>query len=445
VVGLRSPEVPFPPEAIRQGNGAAEQGMRSNNYTIHHLDLSQEVKALPEGGTLGFYLVFWFRSIPLGELYIDQNRCATSEDLIQLALKATAPSIKHYCQQCLVRPLVPASIEELRAICEQVVAKIEPPNFPQVCDVSVVICTRNRPHSLRNCLTALHRQHTRPAEIIVVDNGSVTNDTEKVCSEFNNIKYVREDRVGLDIARNTGARASQSSIVAYTDDDTLPDPNWVYRIHESFQKKDVVAITGLVLAGSLRTEAEVIFEKHWPFNRGFVHKLFDQSFFNDKLPSGPPVWEIGAGANMAFKREIFEDVGYFDERLDVGAAGCSGDSELWYRILANGFTIVYNPLAIVSHYHRDSLPGLKRQLYAYMRGFTVAILIQHERFGHKGNLHHLLRVIPTYYMGLILKGFPYYKSQYQTLFSEMRGILSGMFYYIRHRNTNPGIYGHETF
>jgi GT2 family glycosyltransferase len=419
--------------------------MRSNNYTIHHLDLSQEVKALPEGGSLGFYLVFWYRSIPLGEKYLNNQFSGKAEDVTKVALEVTAPAIKHYCQQCLLRPLVPVSIEELRTICEQIVARVEPEYFPQTCDVSVVICTRNRAQSLKNCLTALERQQSKPAEIIVVDNASATRETEKVCSEFRNVKYIREDRAGLDIARNTGARASVSSIVAYTDDDTLPDPNWVYRIHESFQKKDVAAITGLVLAGSLRTEAEVIFEKYWPFNRGFVHKLYDQTFFNDKLPSGPPVWKIGAGANMAFKREIFEDVGYFDERLDVGAAGCSGDSELWYRILANGFSIMYNPLAIVSHYHRDSLVALKRQLYAYMRGFTVAILIQHERFGHKGNLHHLLRVIPTYYMRLIVRGFPYYKLQYQTVFSEMRGIFSGMVYYFRHRNTNPGIYGHETF
>jgi GT2 family glycosyltransferase len=419
--------------------------MRSNSYTIHQIDLSQEVSQLSEVSSAnGHYVVFWYQSIPLGEIYID-SRDIGQREILNLVVNATAPAVAHYCRQCNIAYSPVETIDQLRNLCDKISRRVDPEYFPESCDLSVVICTRNRANTLRNCLQALQRQHTKPAEIIVVDNASNTTDTLQVCGEFPTVKYIREDRVGLDIARNTGARTAKCSIVAYTDDDTIPDANWVYRTFETFEKQDIMAMTGLVLAGSLHTEAEVIFEKHWPFNRGFVHKLFDQNFFNTKLSSGPPVWEIGAGANMAFRREIFEDVGYFDERLDVGAAGCSGDSELWYRILANGFRIVYNPLAVVSHYHRDSVAGLKRQLYSYMKGFTVAMLIQYDRFGHRGNLQHLFRVIPLYYMSLIRKGFPNYKFQYQTIFSEMRGILAGMIYYIRHRKTNPRIYAHENF
>jgi GT2 family glycosyltransferase len=146
------------------------------------------------------------------------------------------------------------------------------------------------------------------------------------------------------------------------------------------------------------------------------------------------VWEIGAGANMAFRKSVFEEVGYFDERLDVGAAGCSGDSEQWYRILAHGFQIIYNPLAVVHHSHRDSIVGLKKQLHGYMRGFTVAILIQYQRFGHTGNLRHLIKVFPFYYVTLLGKGFPFYNAQYRTLFAEISGVISGFFYYWKHRD-----------
>ncbi len=204
-------------------------------------------------------------------------------------------------------------------------------------------------------------------------------------------------------------------------------------------------MTGLVIAASLDTEAEVIFEKFWPFNRGYQKRVFDTRFFRGSLKNGPPVWEIGAGANMAFRKEIFEEVGYFDERLDVGAAGCSGDSELWYRALACGFAIQYNPLAVVHHSHRNSIHGLRRQLYSYMRGFTVAILIQYQRFGHRGNLQHLFKVVPSYYLTLLKKGFPHYHFQYKTLFSEMRGILAGFIYYVRHRKTDSKIYSNDAF
>jgi GT2 family glycosyltransferase len=234
-------------------------------------------------------------------------------------------------------------------------------------------------------------------------------------------------------------RAAKYPIIAFTDDDTLPDPHWTLRICETFRTEDVSAMTGLVIAGSLETEAEVIFEKYWPFNRGFIPKYYGEEFFNSTLPEGSPVWEIGAGANMAFRKSVFDDAGYFDERLDAGAAGCSGDSELWYRILANGMNIQYNPHAVVHHFHRSSVGALKHQLYSYMRGFTVAILIQYDRFGHRGNLSHLFKVI-RYYFSLVKKGFPFYNFQYRTLFSEIRGIFAGMVYYLRHRNTNPRIY-----
>jgi GT2 family glycosyltransferase len=419
--------------------------MNDNNYTIHHLDLARDPSPAAELNGTAHYCVFWFRSVPLGECYL--NKALTSnENFYQTCIDATWPAVKDYCYHFHIPVVKPATFAELASVCEQIAARIHPAGIPDSGDVSVVICTRNRAESLRVCLNALQKQNCKPAEIIVVDNASSSSDTRHVCSQFTNVHYIREDRVGLDIARNTGARAANASVIAYTDDDTTPDPNWVFRVFETFHNPKVAAMTGLVLAGSLKTEAEVIFEKYWPFNRGFIHKLFDHRFFNERLPVGPPVWQIGAGANMAFRKNIFEDVGYFDERLDVGAAGCNGDSELWYRILANGFTILYNPLAVVTHYHRSSVEGLKRQLYSYMRGFTVAILIQYQRFGHRGNLRHLFKVVPLYYLRRLRSGFPSYHFQNQTLFSEVRGVLAGMFYYLRHRNTNSRIYyGHDNF
>jgi GT2 family glycosyltransferase len=77
------------------------------------------------------------------------------------------------------------------------------------------------------------------------------------------------------------------------------------------------------------------------------------------ISCGVPAWDVGAGANMAFRKTVFEKVGYFDERLDVGASGCSGDSEYWYRIMAEGFTCRYFPHIYVYHQHRESWDDLK--------------------------------------------------------------------------------------
>ena len=415
-----------------------------NKYKIHHVDLSADNVTIDLTITVAHYCVFWYKSVPLGERYIDLKGLVSEELFWNECLLAIWPGLEHHHKAQnlnfpIEKPLNPDQVS-IRNICHLVADNLNPTEVPTSCDVSVIICTRNRASFLKNCLEHLQRQVCKPAEIIVVDNASSTQDTKNVASSFEGVRYVREDRPGLDIARNRGALEAKSSIIAYTDDDTIPNTYWVYRVFETFRNPSIAAMTGLVIAASLNTVAEVIFEKFWPFNRGYLTKKYDYNFFSATLETGPPVWEIGAGANMAFRRALLEEVGYFDERLDVGAAGCSGDSELWYRILANGFNIQYNPLAVVQHSHRNSMQELKRQLYSYMRGFTVAILIQHQRFGHRGNLQHLIKVIPLYYLSLLRKGFPNYSFQYQTLFSEMGGIISGVFYYLRHRNTDPKIY-----
>ena len=415
-----------------------------NNYKIHHVDLSADQVTIDLNSTAAHYCVFWYKSVPLGERYIDPQGSINEQIFWKECADAIWPVLQQFSSkenhQLLLEPSITPDHQVLRNICQQVVEPVHAAQVPEYCDLSVIICTRNRASFLKTCLGYLQKQVCKPAEIIVVDNASINEDTKNVTAQFAGVRYVREDRPGLDIARNRGAMEARHSIIAYTDDDTLPDAYWVYRVFETFKDPSIAAMTGLVIAASLSTEAEVIFEKFWPFNRGYLTKKYDYKFFNAKLETGPPVWEIGAGANMAFRKQIFDEVGYFDERLDVGAAGCSGDSELWYRILANGYAIIYDPLAVVLHNHRNSMRDLKRQLYSYMRGFTVAILIQYQRFGHRGNLQHLLKVVPLYYLSLLRKGFPHYAFQYQTLFVEMKGIISGFFYYWRNRNKDPKIY-----
>lgn len=421
--------------------------MTFSKYIIHHLDLSADPEPIQAVSNPAQYCVFWYKSIPLGEAYLYWQEPVTPVQFWQSCIQAITPALRAYAGDKVFfsegisfpEPDLPG----IRKVCSQVLDTMHPAVGNETCDVSLVICTRNRPAYLKNCLESLQHQRCRPCEIIVVDNASVTDETRRIAQAFG-VRYIREDRPGLDVARNSGARAAKGSIVAYTDDDTQPDAYWVYRIAETFRNPAIAAMTGLVIAASLDTEAEVIFEKFWPFNRGYLRKTFDRKFLRASFDTAPPVWEIGAGANMAFRRELFEAVGYFDERLDVGKAGCSGDSELWYRILANGFTIEYNPLAVVGHKHRDSIKGLRRQLYAYMRGFTVAILIQYQRFGHGGNLKHLLAVLPLYYLSLLKRGFPWYHFRYKTIFAELGGIMSGLFYYMRHRNTDSKIYSNDT-
>ena len=84
--------------------------------------------------------------------------------------------------------------------------------------------------------------------------------------------------------------------------------------------------------------------------------------------------KFGAGANMAFRRSVFDSIGPFDPALDVGTAtNGGGDLEMFFRVLKEGHTLVYEPAAIVRHRHRRTYEELRVQLanngvgfYAYL-------------------------------------------------------------------------------
>jgi GT2 family glycosyltransferase len=303
-------------------------------------------------------------------------------------------------------------------------------------DASVVICTRDRPEELRRCLASLPRQTWRPSEVIVVDNASRDGRTREV-AQAAGVIYVREDRPGLDIARNTGARRARSSIVAYTDDDVLLHATWLERLVAAFDAPQIGAVTGLVLPAELATEAQRHFEAHWGFGRGHLRKDFDAARFRSQCNDVFHAWEIGAGASMAFRRDVFERVGFFDERLDVGQAGCSGDSEFWYRLLAGGLTCRYEPRAVALHFHRRTLDGLAQQIHHYMRGHAAALLVQHERTGIAANRRQALVAMPRWYAGRLwqrLRGARTPSDRF--LRQEIQGYLAGLLFYLQHRREN---------
>ena len=201
---------------------------------------------------------------------------------------------------------------------------------------------RDRPNDLERCLASLSVQKLQPDQVIVVDNGSRDERTRVVAIAAGTI-YLREDRLGLDIARNVGARHARGDIVVYTDDDVILHERWLERLVGSFDDAAIQCVTGLVLPAELRTEAQIHFEKHWGFGKGFRRVDFGKAFFDADRWYGAPVWSIGAGASMAVRRSAFASIGFFDERLDAGAAGCSGDSEYWHQILACGGICRYEP------------------------------------------------------------------------------------------------------
>lgn len=275
---------------------------------------------------------------------------------------------------------------------------------PPAVSVSVVICTRDRPQDLTRCLASLGRCVPPPCEVIVVDNAPRNDATAQAVRAFPGVRYVREDRPGLSLARNAGIKAAAGEIVAFTDDDVELPEDWIARLAAPFTDPEVACVTGLVLPADLSSEAACLFE----FGvGGFGHALrrrrFDRDYLRTDWWRPPDVWKMGAGANMAMRRSAFAEVGLFDPRLGAGASGCSEDSELWFRLLRAGHVCQYDPAAVVFHHHRGDRPALYRQLRAYARGHVVALFVQFAQDRRPAHLVRAFALMPWWYLKLVLR------------------------------------------
>lgn len=105
-------------------------------------------------------------------------------------------------------------------------------------DITVCICTHDRPRYVRDCLDGLRCQTVGPdrCDILVVDSASTAEVAEQLralVADCANARLLRIDRPGVSAARNEGAPAAPGESVAYSDDDAIPAPNWIERIIEA--------------------------------------------------------------------------------------------------------------------------------------------------------------------------------------------------------------------
>jgi GT2 family glycosyltransferase len=242
--------------------------------------------------------------------------------------------------------------------------------------VTVAVCTRDRTSDLALCLDALCQLDYPSLDILVVDNAPTSDATEKLVETYPNVRYVCEPRPGLDWARNRAIIEAKAEIVAYTDDDVVVDSEWVKALAKVFaENPEVMAVTGLVVPYELETEAQVLFEMYGGFGRGFERKWYYPNPQSTKqaVSRYACAGQFGTGANMAYRRCLFDQIGLFDPALDVGTVtNGGGDLEMFFRLLQEGYPLVYEPSAMVRHRHRRDRAKLKSQianngigLYAY--------------------------------------------------------------------------------
>lgn len=249
--------------------------------------------------------------------------------------------------------------------------------------VSVVIATKDRPESLRHCLDSLLAQTYSAMDIVIVDNAPTSSATSDLYSDVyaqtGRVRYIRENVPGLGRAHNTGAAASSGEVIAFTDDDVIVDHSWVASIAANFaHSSQIGCVTGLILPAELQTRAQYWTEQHGGFGKGFSRRVFDPETGHQNDPLFPySAGSFGSGANMAFRRKTLEQMNGFDAALGAGTLARGGDDlAAFVAALQTGSHLVYEPGAMVWHYHRRSEEGMRRQAFNYGVGLGAYLTKQ---------------------------------------------------------------------
>ncbi len=245
-------------------------------------------------------------------------------------------------------------------------------------DVSILVATHNRPDQLAHCLDSLLALDYPRFEIIVIDNAPSNDETEQmIVHDYQHtckVRYVREDVPGLARAHNRGLEVTQAPYIAITDDDVRVDRHWLTELMKGFSLAERVGcVTGAIFPIEIHTKAQYWIEHSAGFSKGYQRRIYD---LKDNRPEHPlfpyAAGMFGSGANMAFDTRILREVGGFDDGLGAGSMAMGGDDlASFFQIVADGYTLVYEPAAIVYHKHYREYTKLCKTAYGYGAGLTA--------------------------------------------------------------------------
>ncbi|MCZ0903847.1 glycosyltransferase family A protein, partial [Microcoleus sp. HI-ES] len=185
----------------------------------------------------GVRILVRYRGRPLGWAYVSNNPWEQT---------ISAERVRQTIVDQLGKELVRSTLGEQFGAVSEAVADRDLPS------ISVVICTRDRTDLLKGALEALLALDYPHREIIVIDNAPASSSTAELVARLP-VRYVKEERPGLDWARNRGIAEARHEIIAFTDDDVRPDRGWLRGIASAFADPEIMAVSGLVAAAELET------------------------------------------------------------------------------------------------------------------------------------------------------------------------------------------------
>jgi glycosyltransferase involved in cell wall biosynthesis len=239
--------------------------------------------------------------------------------------------------------------------------------------ISVVLPTYKRPESLRRCLDALLAQRAAAEEILVVVRYSDEAARALVASYPPPVRLVPVEQAGVIAAMNAGAEVSTGEVVALTDDDAAPHPDWLARMAAIYEQDARIAAVG---------------GRDWVYKQGILREgaeptvgtisMFGRVTGNHHLGVGAARdVDVLKGANLSVRGEPLRRM-RFDERLIGVGTEHHWELSLCLTLRRAGFRIVYDPSVGVDHHPQprvdDSRQFSSREVRDAAHNETLAIL-----------------------------------------------------------------------
>ena len=265
-------------------------------------------------------------------------------------------------------------------------------------DLSVAICTRERPDLLRSCLEQVCAAAKGRYEVVVVDNAPQSEASALVVEDFArrgfDVRRIVEPRPGLSRARNRALAEIDTDYVAFTDDDALADRLWPGELHRGFSTGSSVAVvTGIVPPAQIETETQAHFErKIYKWSNKLEPLTVRMEPDGDRFAYPTSTGDLGTGANFAVDRRIVLGL----RRLRRGPRGRFAvrggeDSEMFVRVLRSGHELRYQPSAIVWHLHAVDPRELRKIVFGYGKGISAMTCSEFLRPGKSAMIRGTVR------------------------------------------------------
>jgi glycosyltransferase involved in cell wall biosynthesis len=217
--------------------------------------------------------------------------------------------------------------------------------------LSIIICSYNRASYISDALTSLYGQSSGldDFEVIIVDNNSIDN-TKEVYAQWRQTNtngqftFISETKQGASFARNTGAAIAKGEWVCFMDDDAVATTDYVKNIIKHIQDQPfIVGFGGRIIPKYIPAEPKWMSYYVSSLVGNFDYAPTACAFENGKYP---------LESNMIVKKSVYDQIGGFNVNLPgvVGTLRIGGEGkELFYKIIALGHTIYYDPSICVHH------------------------------------------------------------------------------------------------